>query len=1818
MKPKLKNPLFAGCLRRNLIASAIVCTLSSLGSDALGQTTLYWDTNGVTAGLGTGGGTWDTGTNWSTSLDGDVATTAWVDGNIARFQNVGDYTVTVAGTVATPQIRFAATGAQTVSGGTINISPSTGITLHSAAAGNGNGNGKTIVSAITGVGPLTLTLNGDLSATGGGSGTHVTLSSTTSDFSGDLTITSGLLNWTNDAALGNATNKIILNGGGIIDPNLNRTTSRNLQVDAAGGTIRTYGSATSTLAGVISGVGNINRTDGGVLVVTNPANSHSGTWTLLGGSLRLGAGGSLGTASVNNGTTLDFRNDATAAPYANAITGNGGVTFNSATGTTFTGTITSATGSVVVGNVVNNAAATFESGANISTNNFSAGEATGIAGNVTQKAGSTVVINNDFRVGHWANETSVYNMEGGSLSINGTPAVGNTNFETPGVIILGVDGTGIFNQTGGTVTAAGLGLDSRGDTAGTDQYNLNGGTLILGSKGIGGFASSELNFGGGTLQPSVDFPSASTWKVNSGSAIDFNDSFITHSGSILGSSSLTLIDSVSGGTGTLRLNGTNPTVTADLTGSIPIEYTGTGTLALSGTMGHSGTFGIQSGTLNLTGSTASAVSMNAATSLRGEGSITGGFTALGTLNLAINPVTEPAALSVTGGVTLNDVVTLSFTNPLPATLDPITVMTYDSITGPGSFVLPNSSSYRSSAISVGANAVTLDLDTKTQTWTSGTVWDVGTTGVWNDGIVGTDTFFWGDSVLFNDTATSTAVTLTGNLQPASVIVNSSTNNFTFTGSTGNVISGTTSLLKTGSSTLTINAPNTYTGGTVISQGTIVVTGVNNGLGTGAVTLGDANTGSTNVALLLTNGRGLSNAINVTNNGTGTATLGFSGTGGSFTEFSGPITLARDLTILSGTSDRLHFGGNISGTGNVTITGGQRVTMSGNNSFTGNLALSGTNTVFQTFGGNPVPDGSSVDVGAGTTFQVYTSETIAGLTGSGRLWPVAGKPTLTLGTNNVTSTFSGSWVNNGSDHVNVTKVGTGTQTFSGTITSPGALTINGGTVALTGTASFDRTYAPGTALPNRALQGSGTLRAETGSNVTLRRSGAGFTGGVQVATGATVTIGQIDAAGSTAGSVALQGGTLAFDNSGSFFTPISGLVMTGGTLSTDITTTNYATMHNTAGDVVPGTTTHAYSGKIYLTAGQWSFAKRFDDAGSVTIAGTTILNDSTWNNTATGSFTANSSGWYDIDVRVQQGGGGVGPNGGWTKGIGIKQGAATTADTDYVAFGSAAMSALGARTAITNDFSFTRPITVSGTSTIDTSTMLGTPGITGTDGNGGNGDVTLTSGLAGSGELRKSGSGTLTLGANNSFTGALTVNGGALRINASVGPVSGFTVNPGAVMESNATNIFVGGHGTPMADSRVIAVNGGTWIITGSHDARFGNVSLSNGATWTSNRGLSNYDALLGNTTAGAASVTVSNSGGNTSPSVMNGTGGIHLQDIQNFNVADVTGSSATDLQVNMILAAQGTTGGAAGGVRKLGTGTMALAAANTYNGGTIVEAGTVMVNNSTGSGTGTGSVLVKTGATLGGTGAISGALTLEDGATLAPGSSIESLATGSLTLAATSTVAIEIDSSGTPSADVVNVTGTASLAGSISLSDIAGSPVALAGGTKLTLLTYTTGVSGQFTGLPEGSILTLGPNTYKLSYVDANAVTLEVQVAGYDSWKTQIADVNERDRTDDPDGDGFSNLQEFLFGTSPTASTGSLVTLTQTGGGLVLTWLERENGASYSLLESTTLGGGSWAASAVIPALDDQTGVPTDYDRWTATIPVGAGSKFFRVQGVEE
>jgi autotransporter-associated beta strand protein len=86
------------------------------------------------------------------------------------------------------------------------------------------------------------------------------------------------------------------------------------------------------------------------------------------------------------------------------------------------------------------------------------------------------------------------------------------------------------------------------------------------------------------------------------------------------------------------------------------------------------------------------------------------------------------------------------------------------------------------------------------------------------------------------------------------------------------------------------------------------------------------------------------------------------------------------------------------------------------------------------------------------------------------------------------------------------------------------------------------------------------------------------------------------------------------------------------------------------------------------------------------------------------------------------------------------------------------------------------------------------------------------------------------------------------------------------------------------------------------------------------------------------------------------------------------------------------------GLTKRGAATLTLSGNNTYSGPTTVYEGTLLVSNTAGSGTGTGSVTVKTGGTLGGGGTVAGAVALNAGGTIAPGGSVGTLNVGTVAI----------------------------------------------------------------------------------------------------------------------------------------------------------------------------------------------------------------------------
>ena len=113
-----------------------------------------------------------------------------------------------------------------------------------------------------------------------------------------------------------------------------------------------------------------------------------------------------------------------------------------------------------------------------------------------------------------------------------------------------------------------------------------------------------------------------------------------------------------------------------------------------------------------------------------------------------------------------------------------------------------------------------------------------------------------------------------------------------------------------------------------------------------------------------------------------------------------------------------------------------------------------------------------------------------------------------------------------------------------------------------------------------------------------------------------------------------------------------------------------------------------------------------------------------------------------------------------------------------------------------------------------------------------------------------------------------------------------------------------------------------------------------------------------------------------------------------------------------------------GALTKSGPGTLRLINANTYSGGTTVSTGKLLINNTSGSGTGSGGVVVN-GGILGGTGIISGVVTVNSGGTVAPGTDISF---GTLTFGSAPTLGgtnfFRIDrNSGVPAADKITRSG---------------------------------------------------------------------------------------------------------------------------------------------------------------------------------------------------
>lgn len=199
--------------------------------------------------------------------------------------------------------------------------------------------------------------------------------------------------------------------------------------------------------------------------------------------------------------------------------------------------------------------------------------------------------------------------------------------------------------------------------------------------------------------------------------------------------------------------------------------------------------------------------------------------------------------------------------------------------------------------------------------------------------------------------------------------------------------------------------------------------------------------------------------------------------------------------------------------------------------------------------------------------------------------------------------------------------------------------------------------------------------------------------------------------------------------------------------------------------------------------------------------------------------------------------------------------------------------------------------------------------------------------------------------------------------------------------------------------------------------------------------------------------------------------------------------SATGNQIQGVINNSSGTGNPATALSVTG-GEWTLSNANLYAGGTTVSGGTLLVTNTTGSGTGSAAVNVNAG-TLGGNGIITQAVNVTG--TIAPGLSIGPLATGELTFNS-GTFAAELNSQ-SATADRLNVTGNLNINGTstLSLSDIANTSTPMAPNTVLTLVDYSLAWNNvAFSGYADDSTFTLGANQFLINYNDGTALTLTV------------------------------------------------------------------------------------------------------------------------------
>jgi autotransporter-associated beta strand protein len=1418
---------------------------------------------------------------------GSLGTAATVTDNANLTFNLGGTTTISTAIAGTGNLTKAGAGtvilaANNTYGGTTTISAGTlqvgnGGTAGSLGAGNVVDNAA-LVFNLSSATTIANVISGGGSLTQAGTGTVVLAGNNT--YSGGTTINAGT---TLQVGSGGVTGNL---GTGAVTDN---------------GDLIFNISGTTTITPVIGGSGNLSQVGTGTTVLTSN-NTYAGSTTISAGTLQLGNGGttgSLGTAAtVTDNANLTFTLSSNNTVNA-TITGTGNLT-KAGSGTTilaanntYAGTTTisagtlqvgngGTTGSLGIGNIVDNATLTY----NVSGNTTIAGTLSGSGtlqnaylgtvqtlSSVSGFTGTYLVLADENSA-----STATFNVPTGtSLSGNRVDVLlsgsanANTGF-TPfpvfnpqntaytGTPTLQIDGNTVANNTaalGGTLTSYGTNItlsggylwelnngstttgfttltDSNGAVLGGNSWIAVAPGLTVTESGVlSGSASSLLvqwpGWGPvctiGCAAPTVILSGSNTYSVTGYTYVGYTTLQVGNGGA-----------SGSIGTGSVDLGYANSTLAFNTSGTTTVNGSiygvgslvqqGTGTAILAGNNSYTGSTTIAAGTLQV-GNGGSNGSLGTAATVTDNGTLT--------YNLSGN-TTVSTTITGTGNLTQ---------------------------AGTGTTILTANNTY-----------------TGTTTVTSGTL-QVGNGG--GSGSLGTGAIADNGTLVYNlsrSTTIANPLTGSGTIENAYLGTTQTLTNVTgFTGtyavSTNEVNasvaglalpSGTNLAGNTFNTIITASNPNssftpykvfnsTYTGtptlqinGLVVSNATAAVGGTLTSYNTN-ITLGggylwslfDGTTTTGFNTLTDSNSYVLGGNSNITvaPGLTVTQSGALSGSGNLTIQESCGVSLCNASTVIL-TANNTYTGATTISNGTVQVgNGGTTGSLgAGNITNNGNLTynLSSTTTVPGSISGT----GNLSQVGTGTTI-LAANNNYSGTTNitAGTLQVGNGGSTGSLGTGNVSDTANLTFNSSGNSTVFGVLSGNGTLTQNGT----GVVDIGGGNTSLSNTFNGTVTINAGTLMGDGGNTAYGALG--NGTTITVNSGGTfesgandnGLVGTAQTATivlnSGSVLTSSRNSTAETLGRLTLNGGTLADQGS------VTGSAATYGAwyLAQNITVTANSTIS------AAGVTLDQSGGANFNIAA----------GNQLLVSGTFILGGTGMNLTGPGTMVLTGNNNYTSTTTISSGTLQVG-NGGTTGSLGtgavvdnanLTFNMSGTTTAPGVISGTGNVSQVGTGTTI-----LAANNTYSGTTTISSGTLqVGNGGVAGSLGTGAvtdnanlrfntTGTTTVSGSISGTGNLTQAGTGTTVLAANNSYGGSTTISAGTLQVGnggttGSLGSASTVTDNGTLAfnLSGNTTvNASITGTGTLVqkgTGTTILAADntyGGTTSITA------GTLQVGNGGT----------------------------------------------------------------------------------------------------------------------------------------------------------------------------------------------------------------------------------------------------------------------------------------------------------------------------------------------------------------------------------------------------